>query len=302
MKWQGMTDGQVLGYLLGQFGEDKMTREEFWRQMQARGFTQDHIDRWCDEFYQLEAKKDEDNARREEAKGRTTRGAVTRDARGEDRSQREGTAPRQGESRREGQGQREAAQAREESGGEVQDQAQWPRPVALPSDAELHAEAKRRYERDAETHPNHRPIAVGAEPYGHWLAGLMGEREFARAFNRPMNMELLPSGDGHIDFALPFLSRDGVVRNKVVDLKCNTFGGPGECMLVEVVELRPGTIYVLANYNGFSTSLLGWMVGDAVGQYPQRTLKGRDILNHAVPVDELRPMGKLLALYRPAEE
>lgn len=80
MKTKPATSFEILGYLLGQFGENKITREEFWKQMEARGFTQDSIDQWCDSFYQLEAKKDQDNARRKEEQARTQRGRAPRDA------------------------------------------------------------------------------------------------------------------------------------------------------------------------------------------------------------------------------
>lgn len=83
-----MSDGQILGYLLGQFGEDKMTREEFWKQMNARGYTQGDIDNWCASFYQLEAQKERDNERRKEEQGRTERARASRSA---------GAAGREGE-------------------------------------------------------------------------------------------------------------------------------------------------------------------------------------------------------------
>lgn len=71
MKAKPATSFEILGYLLGQYGDNKITREEFWKQMNARGFTQDSIDQWCDSFYRLEAQKEAGNARREEAKDRT---------------------------------------------------------------------------------------------------------------------------------------------------------------------------------------------------------------------------------------
>ena len=89
-KTKPSTSFEILGYFLGQYGDGKMTREQFWKEMDARGFTQGSIDLWCEQFYQLEAKKDQaDEAKRRETEGRATRGATAGDARGEDRSERE---------------------------------------------------------------------------------------------------------------------------------------------------------------------------------------------------------------------
>ena len=82
MKVKPNTKYESLGYLLGEFGSDRITRDQFWGQMKQLGYTQDDIDKWCDEFYQLEAKKELDDARRKETQGGTERAEPARTARG----------------------------------------------------------------------------------------------------------------------------------------------------------------------------------------------------------------------------
>ena len=89
-KAQPATKYEILGYFLGQLGESKITREQFLKEIEARGWGQGDIDKWTDEFYVIEAKKDEDNARREREKeqSRAARGATAGYARGQDGGQR----------------------------------------------------------------------------------------------------------------------------------------------------------------------------------------------------------------------
>ena len=82
MKKPKQTKYQLLSYLLGEFGLGRITRDQFWGQMKQLGYTQDDIDKWCDEFYQLEAKKELDDARRKETQGGTERAEPARFARG----------------------------------------------------------------------------------------------------------------------------------------------------------------------------------------------------------------------------
>jgi hypothetical protein len=139
MKSKPLTKYESLHYLLGQYGDDKMTREEFWRQMNARGYTQACIDEWCEQFHQLEAKReqdDEERKRRKEEQGRTSRATTAgyaRGARGEeqgiDRPEREDDWHRTAQ-RSEDQGQGQGAErgrqdqgASEGQGGAVQGEA-----------------------------------------------------------------------------------------------------------------------------------------------------------------------------------
>jgi hypothetical protein len=78
MKTKPTTKYDTLHYLLGQFGDDRMTRAEFWKEMNARGYTQDDIDSWCEQYHELNRRKDD-----EREKDRAARGAAARNARGE---------------------------------------------------------------------------------------------------------------------------------------------------------------------------------------------------------------------------
>jgi hypothetical protein len=60
------TQYETLGYLLGEFGSDRITRDQFWGQMKQLGYTQGDIDNWCERYYQLEAQNELDDARRKE--------------------------------------------------------------------------------------------------------------------------------------------------------------------------------------------------------------------------------------------
>jgi hypothetical protein len=51
------TKYEFLSDLLGAFGRDAITREQFWAQMKARGYGQDDIDRWCDQYHKLTNKE-----------------------------------------------------------------------------------------------------------------------------------------------------------------------------------------------------------------------------------------------------
>ena len=42
---------QLLGTLLGDYGNSKITDETFWKEMERHRFTQDDIDAWCAAFY-----------------------------------------------------------------------------------------------------------------------------------------------------------------------------------------------------------------------------------------------------------
>jgi hypothetical protein len=45
------TRSRHLGYLLGQFGDDRIDHVTFWRLMNQHGYTQADIDAWCDAFH-----------------------------------------------------------------------------------------------------------------------------------------------------------------------------------------------------------------------------------------------------------
>jgi hypothetical protein len=84
MKTKPMTKYESLSYLLGAYGNGTMDTATFWKEMNARGYTSDDIDRWCDEYHQLEAKREQDDEerRRKKAEGRTARATASRYERG----------------------------------------------------------------------------------------------------------------------------------------------------------------------------------------------------------------------------
>ena len=126
MKAKASTSFEILGYFLGQYGDGKMTREQFWKEMEARGYTQDSIDQWCDQFYQLEAAKERDDAnRRKETEGRTTRGATAGDARGAGRGQREDHPEERAGDRRGVQGEGQATEGQGGEGDGQEARANW---------------------------------------------------------------------------------------------------------------------------------------------------------------------------------
>jgi hypothetical protein len=52
-----------LAYLLGQYGNGFITTEQFWSAMRANGYTQDSIDKWCDDYHKLTNRSDDDATR-----------------------------------------------------------------------------------------------------------------------------------------------------------------------------------------------------------------------------------------------
>jgi hypothetical protein len=101
---------QTLNYMLGQYGVNNITGEQFWGQMKQNGWGQTDIDAWCVEYYQREQEKeDAEQAKREEGRYGSARATASRDARGPRRE--EQGADRQAEQGREGRG-----QGREEDG------------------------------------------------------------------------------------------------------------------------------------------------------------------------------------------
>ena len=44
------TKYEKIGVLLGNFGNNRIDQDRFWREMKANGYTQDDIDWWCDQY------------------------------------------------------------------------------------------------------------------------------------------------------------------------------------------------------------------------------------------------------------
>jgi hypothetical protein len=48
------TKYEWLSKLLGDYGSDRITQEQFWGQMKMAGYGQEDIALWCDEYYRRE--------------------------------------------------------------------------------------------------------------------------------------------------------------------------------------------------------------------------------------------------------
>ncbi len=123
--------------------------------------------------------------------------------------------------------------------------------------------------------------------------GLEGEFEFGRFCGLMPRMKPGRGGDGGYDFELPVVFTVDVKTSRKADV-----------LLVESGKVK-ADIYVLAKYDdeetickddgelvGTAASLLGWCWSTHVKSKPPVDT-GRGIVNHAIPVEELRPMEEL---------
>jgi len=81
------TKYELLHNLLGRFGIDAITSEQFWSQMKVHGFTQGDIDRWLIEYYKTTETDDGD---KDSGTARTTTAGHAREAIGERQGQDQG--------------------------------------------------------------------------------------------------------------------------------------------------------------------------------------------------------------------
>ena len=115
----------------------------------------------------------------------------------------------------------------------------------------------------------------------HDLVGVSGETIFAKYFGLKINDDIKPEGDDGIDFLLGL--------NFSVDVK--TARKPYN-LLLEVGK-PVADIYVLADFNDGDPYLLGWEWGKNLSQAPSKDF-GYGVINHYIPVEELRSMNELL--------
>ena len=127
-------------------------------------------------------------------------------------------------------------------------------------------------------HASSRPLSDGYE-----LVGLVGEAEFSRLFNVPMNLERMAGGDNGVDF---------VINGRTIDIKTarKAFN-----LIVEQGHVCCD-VYVLANPNRGVTGaeLLGWAGRKDIEKAPVRDF-GHGIDNHYIPADKLRTIYSLVA-------
>ena len=136
----------------------------------------------------------------------------------------------------------------------------------------------------SDTHKGHASQRILSKDYN--LIGVYGEDAFARMFNLPIDDSVKPSGDKGVDFVLGL--------NFTVDVK--TAKLPFNLLLEVGKPLAD--IYVLADFNGGNTKLIGWEWGLRLGQAPYKDF-GYGVINHYIPAEELRPMKELILRARP---
>jgi hypothetical protein len=105
--------------------------------------------------------------------------------------------------------------------------------------------------------------------------------QFAREFNLPLRFER--RGDGGWDFIAPLRAK--------IDVKCSR---DRHWLLVEEGKVL-AYIYVLAHCldeKGRCAELIGWTYKSAVLAVPPRPFP-REIVNHVIPAEDLRPMEEL---------
>lgn len=114
------------------------------------------------------------------------------------------------------------------------------------------------------------------------IKGLIGEAEFARTFDQPMNWCTDPAGDGGIDFTVPLAF--------TVDVKCAAIP---KYLMHEQGKIV-ADIYVLGRYleDSKRCMLLGWETGEKLRAAPVKPF-GYGANNHYILAGELRPMSEL---------
>jgi hypothetical protein len=124
-----------------------------------------------------------------------------------------------------------------------------------------------------------RPFSEGYE-----LVGLAGEAQFADEFDMEINTDILPQGDGCIDFRTPAGTVDVKTARKAYNL-------PRE------INKPHAEILVFAKYDDATgdVTLLGWEYDREMLKCPITTF-GYGTLNHTKHHTKLRPMTELKAL------
>jgi len=131
-------------------------------------------------------------------------------------------------------------------------------------------------------HQTHRPLSDGYE-----LLSLVGEEAFARLFGVTRDKMLRANGDGGVDFEITAYGRQWPVDVKTARKPFN--------LLVEEGKCKPKTIYVLAKYDDDleTAYILGWEWGARLLRTTPKAF-GHGVLNHYIPLAQLRPICELL--------
>ena len=126
------------------------------------------------------------------------------------------------------------------------------------------------------SHASSRPLSKNYE-----LIGLLGEFEFARVFNMPVDLTMRSDGDKGVDFVTPYGTIDVKTANKAYNL------------IVEVGKVN-ADIYVLAQFNqdDLTVKLLGWEYGYRIENCPSKDF-GYGVINHYMSAQELMSISLL---------
>jgi len=126
------------------------------------------------------------------------------------------------------------------------------------------------------------------------VVGMIGERELARFYGVPQDLNDHPAGDGGADLIVPLRDRNDIVRPFKHDVKSSAKAGPW--LLVNVTKVWPQTIYVLAHVDieSDSAKLIGWEWSAVVRKAPTRDWGNNGVIVHYIHRDHLRGMQELL--------
>src|SRR6476646_8989987 len=150
------------------------------------------------------------------------------------------------------------------------------------------------------------------DPHG---VSLIGEREFAWMYGSKPDTRKFPKNDGRIDKELWLKTRQGRLAWGKIDVK--TSSKPPYAMPVGTQVVQDDLIYVMSKLvdpDGYlkdesylddeqwlkqRAEMLGWLMGRDVKTYPIKTQwYGNDRDVHLVPIEKLRSMDDLKAIYQ----
>jgi hypothetical protein len=160
--------------------------------------------------------------------------------------------------------------------------------VAVIVDDDLRADVKKHALRRAEQHrdnPSQRILTKNMDE-----AGFYGEFTFGRLIGYPVDISKRTNGDNGIDFNLNI---EGYAAKKTCDVKTRKEREDDMLMLVEKDKVK-ADIYVcgILASDESNVEFVGWLLGKEVLKYPLGDL-GTGVINHQVPIGELRPMRSL---------
>jgi hypothetical protein len=254
----------VMDRLLFNYGSGNIDQATFNGIMTANGFTQDAIDAWCTEYYRREHERTKDGTEGDGAT-RYARGSLQGNNRPATHDEDKSQTHRQGD-------ERQGKQARQITVSGI-------RELADADDPSLD------WEKNHKADGSHRASVIEDGTTIGWY----GEKAFAVITGYPTpDRTYKPSGDGGIDFIIPFETPTGR-RNLTIDVKAARI--PAN-LICEIGKVR-ADIYVLAAYVEELNIIrfLGWEWKATVLDAPVRQFRGPPV--HAIHNSLLRGMDEL---------